>query len=149
MSVALRLEPWTGDASGIAAGHAEAAARTIALLTEHPRPVRWGCYLAWIDRDVVGIGAFKAAPDGEGTVEIAYETFPAFERRGHACAIIAALAGIARAGRAKVAIAHTRPAMNASARALRRNGFVQADAFDDPEDGPVWYWERVLDSGVV
>ena len=144
MSRELRLEPWTGDAAGVAPAHAGAAARTIAILTEHPRPARWGCYLARADADVVGIGAFKAAPDAEGTVEIAYRTFPAFAGRGHATAIIAALVGIARAGGAAVAIAHTLPFLNPSARALRRNGFLHADAFDDPSDGPVWYWERVL-----
>ena len=145
---ALRLEPWAGDAIGIAPAHAEAAARTIAILTTHPRPARWGCYLACVGGDgVVGIGAFKAAPDPEGTVEIAYQTFPAFEGRGYARSTIAALVNIAQEGRAVAVIAHTLPQLNPSARALRRNGFIRADAFDDREDGPVWYWERVLDRG--
>lgn len=144
MSAALRLVAWAGDATGIAPADAEAAAQTIAILTQHPRPARWGCYLAHVGGEVVGVGAFKAAPDAEGTVEIAYQTFPAFERRGHATAIIAELVAIARAGGAAVAIAHTLPLINPSARALMHNSFVQADAFDDPEDGPVWYWERML-----
>ena len=141
----LRLVAWAGDATRIAPAHAADAGETIAILTEHLRPPRWGCYLAHAGDDVVGIGAFKAAPDAEGTVEIAYQTFRAFEGRGHATAIVAALLAVARRGGAAVAIAHTLPAMNASARALLRNRFVQADAFDDPDDGPVWYWERVLD----
>ena len=144
MTRALRLETWTGDTTGIAPAHAEAAAETIAILTEYPRPARWGCYLARVGDDVVGIGAFKAAPDAEGTVEIAYRTFPAFEGRGYATAIVAELITLARSGGAKVAIAHTLPLLNPSARSLRRNGFIQADAFNDPEDGPVWYWEREL-----
>ncbi len=140
----LRLEPWTGDACRIAPADAEAAAQTIAILTEYPRPARWGCYLALVGEDAVGIGAFKAAPDAEGTVEIAYQTFPALEGRGHATAIVAALVGIARQGGAAVVIAHTLPLMEASGRALLRNGFRQVDAFDDPEDGRVWYWELLL-----
>ena len=139
MTAALRLEPYAGES-----GFGEVAARTLATLTEIPRPAPWGCYLARSGREVVGAAAFKAAPDAEGTVEIAYMTFAPFEERGHATAMIAALGEIARAHGAAAVIAHTPPAMNASARALRRNRFVRADAFDDPEDGPVWYWERVL-----
>jgi RimJ/RimL family protein N-acetyltransferase len=139
--------PWAGEVDIAAPAVTPAAARTIAILTEMPRPAPWGCYLAWVSTDLVGVCAFKAAPDGEGTVEIAYGTFPPHEGRGHAAAMIGALLDIARAGGAAVVIAHTRPEMNASARALARNGFDQADAFVDPEDGPVWYWECVLGEG--
>jgi RimJ/RimL family protein N-acetyltransferase len=149
VTTALRLTPWAGESDGLPSASADAAAQTIAILTERPRPAPWGCYLARVGDTVVGTGAFKAAPDEEGTVEIAYMTFPPHERRGHATAMIAALLRIASAGDASVVIAHTLPEWNASARALARNGFVQADAFDDPDDGPVWYWERVLDPAAV
>ena len=139
MTAALRLNPYAGES-----GLGEVAARTLATLAEIPRPAPWGCYLARAGSKVVGAAAFKAAPDAEGTVEIAYMTFPPFERRGHATAMVAALAEIAQAHGAAAVIAHTLPRMNASARALRRSGFVRADVFDDPEDGLVWYWERVL-----
>jgi ribosomal-protein-alanine N-acetyltransferase len=142
---ALRLVPWAGEGDPAAPALTDAAAQTIAILTERPRPAPWGCYLAWAGDTVVGTGAFKAAPDAEGTVEVAYMTFPPHERQGHATAIIDALVAIATAHRAAVVIAHTLPELNASARALARNGFDRADAFVDPDDGLVWYWERVLD----
>jgi ribosomal-protein-alanine N-acetyltransferase len=144
VTAALRLVPWAGT-TGVGPALAPAAERTVATLTEIHRPAPWGCYLAWAGADLVGVCAFKAAPDGEGTVEIAYSTFPPHEGRGHATAMIGALVGMACASGAAVVIAHTRPAMNASAHALARNDFVRADAFVDPDDGPVWYWERVLE----
>ncbi|MDB5717739.1 MAG: putative acetyltransferase, partial [Sphingomonas bacterium] len=64
--------------------------------------------------------------------------------QGHARATIRVLVDIARSSGAAVVIAHTAPTLNPSARALAANGFVQADAFVDPEDGPVWYWELPL-----
>ena len=97
------------------------AARAIALLTERPRRARWGCYFAHADAGIVGTCAFKGEPDAEGTVEIAYMTFPLFERRGHAAAMVRALLAIARGGGATVVIAHTAPQESASGRVLRRN----------------------------
>jgi ribosomal-protein-alanine N-acetyltransferase len=132
-----------GDVASLVPG--PAAARTIAVLTSVPRPAPWGCYLALAGDELIGACAFKAAPDDEGTVEIAYHSFPPQEGRGYATAMIAQLIAIACGSGAAVVIAHTAPVMNASACALCRNGFVQADAFVDPEDGPVWYWERVLE----
>jgi RimJ/RimL family protein N-acetyltransferase len=116
--------------------------QTLDLLTRDPRPDPWGSYLAVVEGDVVGICAFKAAPDAAGEVELAYMTFPAFERRGHATAMAARLADIAFAGGVRQAIAHTLPEENASNRALRRNGFRFAGEVEDPEDGRVWRWEK-------
>jgi ribosomal-protein-alanine N-acetyltransferase len=146
---ALRLVPWAGEGDPAAPALADAAAQTIAILTERPRPAPWGCYLAWAGDTVVGTGAFKAAPDAEGTVEVAYMTFPPHEAQGYATAMIGALISVATAYGAAVMIAHTAPDWNASACALARNGFVQADVFDDPDDGPVWYWELVLDPAAL
>ena len=119
--------------------------QTIDLLTRDPRPAPWGSYLASVNGATVGICAFKTAPDSSGTVEIAYMTFPAFERRGHATAMAAALVEVAANGGAAMAIAHTLPEENASGRALRRNGFSHAGEVMDPEDGLVWRWEKALD----
>ena len=121
--------------------------QTLSLLTKDPRPDPWGCYLASADGKTVGTCAFKSAPDSEGTVEIAYMTFPAHESRGHATAMAAALLGIAAAAGAPLAIAHTLPEENPSTRALRRNGFGFAGEVEDPEDGLVWRWEKPL-SGI-
>jgi RimJ/RimL family protein N-acetyltransferase len=112
------------------------------LLSRVPRPDPWGCYLAWDDGRAVGACAFKSAPDEQGVVEIAYMTFPAFERRGHAGNMIAALTGIARTAGAPLVIAHTLPVDNASNSALRRNHYSFAGEVTDPEDGLVWRWER-------
>ena len=121
--------------------------QTLALLTRDPRPDPWGCYLAERGGSVVGTCAFKAAPDGDNVVELAYMTFPAFEGRGHAGAMAAALVDIAAAAGAALAIAHTLPEENASTRVLRRNAFRFAGEAMDPEDGLVWRWERRLADG--
>jgi RimJ/RimL family protein N-acetyltransferase len=147
VTAVLRLEPWTGEGGTPAPSLPYTAAETIAVLTEHPRAAPWGCYLAWSSGDPVGVCAFKAAPDDEGTVEIAYRTLSPHEGRGHATAMIRSLADIAWGAGAAVVIAHTAPTMNASACALARAGFVHADTFVDPDDGLVWYWERVLRDG--
>ena len=118
--------------------------QTLDLLTRDPRPDPWGCYLAACEAATVGTCAFKAAPDAAGTVEIAYMTFPAFERQGHATAMAAALVEVAAQAGARLAIANTLPEENASNRALRRNGFAFAGEVEDPEDGPVWRWEKPL-----
>jgi ribosomal-protein-alanine N-acetyltransferase len=119
----------------------EILSQTVTLLTKDPRPAPWGSYLARLDGQAIGICAFKSAPTPAGEVEIAYMTFPAFERRGHATRMIDVLAGIADQAGA-MPIAHTLPRENASNRALGRNGFSLAGEVEDPEDGLVWRWER-------
>ena len=114
----------------------------LGLLRRVPRPDPWGCYLARDGEAPVGSCAFKSAPDELGVVEIAYMTFPAFERRGHAGNMISALTGIARTAGAPLVIAHTLPVDNASNSALRRNHYSFAGEATDPEDGLVWRWER-------
>ena len=121
--------------------------QTFSLLTGHPRPDPWGCYLAVAGADTVGTCAFKTSPDAAGTVEIAYMTFPTFERRGFATAMAAALFDIAVAAGAALVIAHTLTEENASNRALKRNGFIFAGEVIDPEDGLVWRWERRGEAG--
>lgn len=151
----LRLVPIAGDADaallanelapafgGDPEGALEVLTQTVELLTRDPRPDPWGSYLAH-DGDIpVGLCAFKAAPDAAGAVEIAYMTFPAFEGRGHAVAMAAELTEMAFAAGAPLVVAHTLPEETASSRALRRNGFIFAGDRVDPEDGPVWRWER-------
>lgn len=120
----------------------EVLTQTVDLLTRDPRPSPWGSYLVHRDSTMVGICAFKAAPDAKGSVEIAYMTFPAFEGRGHATAMAGALFEVAAEAGARVVIAHTLPAENASTGALKRNGFAFAGETVDPADGLVWRWER-------
>jgi ribosomal-protein-alanine N-acetyltransferase len=119
----------------------EILAETCALLIRDPRPDPWGSYLVRLGKRAIGIAAFKSAPAPDGEVEIAYMTFPAFEARGHATAIIAALVEIAETAGA-APFAHTLPEENGSNVALRRNGFTYAGEVDDPEDGLVWRWDK-------
>jgi [ribosomal protein S5]-alanine N-acetyltransferase len=109
---------------------------------------QWGGFLA-VDvetRAVVGTCAFKGAPDADGEVEIAYFTFPAFERQGYGTAMAAALVARAIAsGQVRTACALTLPEPSASTRILERQGFVRAGTSIDDEAGLVWRWERSLD----
>ena len=140
-ALAAELAPGFG---GDPAAATEMLEQTLQLLTKDPRPDPWGCYLASANGETIGTCAFKAAPDGDGVVEIAYMTFPAFEGRGHATAMAAALVEIAETAGAATVIAHTLPEENASNRALRRNGFLYVGEVMDPEDGLIWRWERKL-----
>jgi len=94
----------------------------------------------------VGSCGLKAEPDAHGVVEIAYYTFPAFQGRGVARAMVAAMIETLR-GRARLVIAHTLREKNASRAVLRASGFSFAGPVIDPDDGPVWRWERRLDGG--
>ena len=138
-ALAERLAPGFG---GDKAAPLATLEQTVAMLEAHPRAEPWGAYLACLEEAAVGTCAFKAAPDEEGAVEIAYFTFPAFERRGHATAMAGALTDMAFDAGAETVVAHTLPEENASTRALRRTGFAFARDVVDPEDGPVWRWER-------
>lgn len=109
----------------------------------------WGSFLA-IDpgsRVVVGVCSFKGPPDADGVVEIAYFTLPVYEGRGYATAMPALLTSRAGAAPpARTVRAHTLPERNASARILEKLGFAHLGQVVDPEDGPVWRWERALGS---
>ena len=118
--------------------------QTLHLLTHVPRARPWGSYVASSEGQAIGLCSFKAAPDDAGAVEIAYITFPAFERRGHAGAMVAALVELAASAGAPLVLAHTLREENASNRALKRNGFAFAGEVMDPEDGLVWRWEKKL-----
>jgi GNAT superfamily N-acetyltransferase len=103
----------------------------------------WGGFFVFdrASRQVVGTCAFKAPPDGEGAVEIAYYTFPAFEGRSYATAMARELAGRAGASAdVRTILAHTLAELNASTRVLERAGFRFVGEVIDPEDGAVWRW---------
>jgi len=58
-----------------------------------PANVGWLAWY-WIDRvenAIVGGGGFKGQPSDDGTIEIGYETRPAYRRRGYASEAVAAL----------------------------------------------------------
>jgi [ribosomal protein S5]-alanine N-acetyltransferase len=94
-------------------------------------------------RSVIGSAGFKGPPDGEGAVEIAYGIAPGFRGRGYATEAAAGLVAFAAGSdRVRLVRAHTLPAPNASTRVLAKCGFARVGDVVDPEDGPVWRWER-------
>lgn len=111
---------------------------------EGPDPWRIGFVL--IDRQsrtAVGTAGFKGPPDADGMVEVAYGVVPAFEGRGYATEAAAALVAYAfESGLVRTVRAHTLPAPNASTRVLRKCGFEFIGDVVEPDDGPVWRWER-------
>ncbi len=92
---------------------------------------------------VIGSAGFKGPPDGEGMVEIAYGIVPMRQGQGFATEAAGALLQFAAADpRVRLLRAHTLPEANASTHVLRKCGFVHIGDVVDPEDGPVWRWER-------
>ena len=106
--------------------------------------LQWGGYFMVEEhtREVVGSCAFKSPPNEEGAVEIAYFTYPTFERRGYATQAARKLIELAR-GSAEVTgiIAHTLPAASASTRVLEKAGMIFLGEVIDPDDGRVWRWQ--------
>jgi RimJ/RimL family protein N-acetyltransferase len=109
-----------------------------------PNPWRHGFFI--IEKasgEIVGGAGFKGAPDPDGMVEIAYGVVPSREGRGYATEAAFALVHFACSEpRVRTIRAHTLPQANASTRVLTKCGFVHIGPVVDPEDGPVWRWER-------
>lgn len=107
-------------------------------------PWRHGFFLVHCEaRAAVGIAGFKGPPDSTGTVEIAYGIAPSFEGHGYATEAAAALVAFAfDTGLVELVRAHTLPVSNASTRVLAKCGFRHVGNVVDPDDGPVWRWER-------
>jgi RimJ/RimL family protein N-acetyltransferase len=107
--------------------------------------LHWEGYFAVDEatREFVGSCAFKSPPTPDGTVEIAYFVYPAFEGRGYATEMARKLIALAaRSGHVRQVIAHTLPERNASTRVLTKAGMTFVGEVMDPEDGRVWRWER-------
>ena len=103
----------------------------------------WGGYLAVQEESdlVIGTCAFTGSPAENGVVEIAYFTFPEFERRGVASAMAGKLLEVAwERPEVSAVIAHTLPEENASTRILQRLGFRLSGEAMDPDAGRVWRW---------
>lgn len=94
-------------------------------------------------QSVIGNASFKGPPDEGGAVEIAYAIVPGHQGHGFATETTAALVAFAfGSGRVSLVRAHTLPVPNASTRVLAKCGFECVGEVVDPEDGPVWRWER-------
>jgi RimJ/RimL family protein N-acetyltransferase len=128
------VPPLEGDSVAMLAEGLEA-------MRAEPRAYPWGNFLAWRDGVAVGCCGFKNIPAPGEPPEISYMTFPRAEGSGVATAMAGALLAIAAAAGQAIVIADTLPVLNASGRALLRNGFVRAGEAIDPDEGPVWRWE--------
>lgn len=94
--------------------------------------------------EVIGNASFKGPPV-DGMAEVAYAIVPAWQGKGCATAALGKLMAFAAAdGRVQRLCAHTLPENNASTRVLAKNGFTKTGELVDPDDGPVWRWERSL-----
>ena len=125
-------------------GFASRIPRELLALASAREP--WTSYVAFRpDGAAVGLGAFKSPPTAKKEVEIAYFTFPEFERHGHGTAMAQALVKIAADSReVDSVIAQTLREEDASVRICRRLGFVFEGEILDPEDGPVWRWRKPI-----
>jgi RimJ/RimL family protein N-acetyltransferase len=91
-------------------------------------------------RTIGGCG-FKGPPV-DGVVEMAYSIDPEHQGNGYATEAAEALTNFALAQNVRTVRAHTLPETNASTRVLTKCGFRHVGPVIDPEDGPVWRWER-------
>ncbi len=92
---------------------------------------------------VVGSSGFKGPPSADGIVEISYGVNPDQWGRGYATEAAQALVDFAFGSEmVRVVRAHTLPEANASTRVLTKCGFQYVGEVVDPEDGPVWRWEK-------
>ena len=118
--------------------------RTLTVLPVSVDELHWDGYFVVDEdsREVVGSCAFKTAPTDEGTVEIAYFTYPEFEGRGYATGMAKKLIELASDSAAvRRVVAHTLPEKNASTRVLEKAGMRLLGEVMDPEDGRVWRWQ--------
>lgn len=87
------------------------------------------------DRQLVGDGGFKGAPEADGTVEVGYALVDRFQRQGYATEAVRALRDWAASAGASRVVAETMADHAASMAVLRRCGFTP----DDETDGAVWW----------
>ena len=94
-------------------------------------------------QSVIGSAAFKGPPGADGIVEIAYGIDANFQRQGYATEAAERLVTFALADpRVRLVCAHTLPGAEASPRVLEKCGFTRVADVVDPEDGPVWRFEK-------
>jgi RimJ/RimL family protein N-acetyltransferase len=139
----LVLIPHSGDVGGDIALSETARSviqHTVQLYGRRGYIEPWIGYLAVEGDSCVGCCGFTGPPV-EGIVEIAYFTFPEFEKRGIATGMAKRLLTIARESDPSISvIAHTLTEENASNHILKKLGFVFGGAVNHPEDGNIWEW---------
>ncbi len=135
-----KLEPGVGPLPAEAGGVLQATSELYEVVGFQPP---WICYLALTNGRVVGTCGFKSAPL-QGRVEIAYFTFPGYEKKGVATQMARQLLLIARDAQSDLMVtAQTLPERNPSHRVLEKLGFVCIGNVQHPEDGTVLEWHKV------
>lgn len=115
-------------------------ASTVQLYARRGYVEPWIGYLAIEGNNCVGCCGFTSPPV-ENVAEIAYFTFPDFEKRGFATRMAQGLISIAQECDSSVKIiAHTLTEENASNHILKKLGFAFTGTIDHPEDGKIWEW---------
>lgn len=100
----------------------------------------WIGYFIIDEGAVVGTCSFTGKPV-DNRVEIAYYTFPAYERKGYATWACKELVKLAKQYKPDVIVtAKTAPEENPSTAILRKNGFKQDGIVQDDEIGNAWHW---------
>jgi RimJ/RimL family protein N-acetyltransferase len=113
------------------------------LLLMADKRLPWTGYLGFEEDRLIGMCGFKDEPTEEGTVEIAYFTFPENEGRGCATGMARGLVALAvDSTEVTCVLAHTLKEENASTKILKRLGFDFKGEVMDPEDGAVWRWSK-------
>lgn len=100
----------------------------------------WIGYFARLGKELVGSAGFKGGPKA-GKVEIAYGTFPAYQRQGIGSQLCRQLVALALQTDPAISLtARTLEPGGYSARILIKNGFTCLGPIWDEEDGRVWEW---------
>lgn len=133
-----------------AADKVDLSAEWLALLAAATHADPWILGFNILRRDdgvIVGQCGFKGPPDKDGVVEIAYCVEEDCRRNGYATEAAEALTAHAfNHDGVRLVRAHTLPEPNASARVLTKAGFRNVGEVIDPEDGPVWRWEKAMET---
>jgi len=142
----MRLVPIPHDGnvslSGITLPEAATAviASTVQLYARRGYIEPWVGYLAIEGKNCVGCCGFTSPPVGD-VAELAYFTYPDFEKRGVATRMAQRLISIAQECDSSVRIiAHTLAQENASNHILKKLGFAFTGTIDHTEDGKIWEW---------
>ena len=101
----------------------------------------WICYYVQLDNNLVAAAAFKGKPINS-KVEIAYGTFPQYQKQGIGTQIAKMLIDLSLQTDPSVRItAQTLKEENYSVRILRKNNFKLVGTAMDDDEGEVWEWE--------
>jgi [ribosomal protein S5]-alanine N-acetyltransferase len=124
-------------------GFPEAVSILVEAATAGSAP-EWGPHLFFGDDGaLVGNGGWNGPPE-QGVAELGYAVAPSRQRRGIATAVVRELVERARRAGLLAVCAHTLAEENASTTVLERCGFTKTAELIDPDEGPVWRWERQI-----